>query len=147
MLFVIGNGGLYATALHFTAELTGKFAFPVYIPCITLGNPAEITALSNDIGYENAFAHLLNVQSKKGDTLIVLTTSKLSKEDSHSQNLFKAIEVAKSKGLYLIIYDADNLVGETTQEKQEDCIRKLHKLAHDLKKGIWDSLHQEKKVV
>jgi phosphoheptose isomerase len=148
MIFVIGNGGLYAEALHFTAELTGVFVFPVYIPCITLGaNQAELTALSNDIGYENTFAHLLNVQAKKGDTLIVLTTSKLSKENPHSLNLWKALQVAKAKGLYTILYDSENLEGNNTQEKQEDCIKKLHKLAYDLKKEIWDSLHSKEKVV
>ena len=139
---------MYATALHFTAELTGVFAFPVYIPCITLGsNQAELTALSNDIGYENTFAHLLNVQAKKGDTLIILTTSKLSKENPHSLNLWKALQIAKAKELFVILYDADNLQGNSTQEKQEDCIKKLHKLAYDLKKEIWDSLHSKEKVL
>jgi len=139
---------LYATALHFTAELTGVFAFPVYIPCITLGsNQAELTALSNDIGYENTFAHLLNVQAKKGDTLIILTTSKLSKENPHSLNLWKALQIAKAKELFVILYDADNLQGNSTQEKQEDCIKKLHKLAYDLKQEIWNSLHNKKEMV
>jgi phosphoheptose isomerase len=148
MIFCIGNGGLYAEALHFTAELTGVFAFPVYIPCITLGaNQAELTALANDIGYENTFAHLLNVQAKKGDTLIILTTSKLSKENPHSLNLWKALEIAKKKELFVILYDADNLDGKSTQEKQEDCIKKLHKLAYDLKIEIWDSLHSKEKVL
>lgn len=139
---------MYATALHFTAELTGVFAFPVYIPCITLGsNQAELTALSNDIGYENTFAHLLNVQAKKGDTLIILTTSKLSKENPHSLNLWKALQIAKAKELFVILYDADNLQGNSTQEKQEDCIKKLHKLAYDLKQEIWNSLHNKKEMV
>lgn len=148
MIYIVGNGGLCAESEHFAAELTGVFAFPVYIPCVALSaNTAQLTALSNDIGYENTFAHLINVQGKKGDTLIVLTTSKLSKDNPHSLNLYKAVEIAKQKGLFIILYDVDNLVGNTTAEKQEDCIKKLHKLAYNLKKEIWDSLHSKEKVL
>ena len=83
MIFVAGNGGLCAEAEHFCAELMGKYAFDVYIPCITLTCPSSlITALANDIGYENVFAHQLEVLGNTGDTFIGLTTS-------HSKNILK----------------------------------------------------------
>jgi len=134
LLFIIGNGGLAAEASHFAAELMGKFGYDVYLPCFSLSNnEALVTALANDIGFENVYSHQLEILGEKGDTLIVLTTSKLSKEDNHSLNLFKAIEIAKKKKMNLIVYDHDNLDGETTYEKQNDCIKKLHKLAIELK--------------
>mgnify|MGYP001575280241 CR=1 FL=1 len=134
MILICGNGGLASTASHFTAELTGTFAFPVYIPCIDLtSNNAQLTALSNDIGYENVFAHLVNVQGKKGDTFIGLTTS-------HSKNILKACQVAKEKGMHVLLWDGDFLKGETTAQKQEYCIVKLHELVYNLKKEIWESL-------
>ncbi len=141
MIYICGNGGLATESSHFCAELTGTFAFPVYIPCIDLtSNNAQLTALSNDISYENTFAHLVNVLGKKGDTFIGLTTS-------HAKNILKACDIAKKKGMFVILYDADNLEGDTTAEKQEDCLKKLHKLAYDLKKEIWDSLHSKEKVL
>ena len=56
MYLIAGNGGLAAEAEHFAAELTGKYHVDVYIPCIALtANSAQITALTNDIGWENVF--------------------------------------------------------------------------------------------
>src|SRR3990167_3683156 len=105
MIYICGNGGLAAEAEHFAAELTGTFAFPVYIPCVALtANTSQLTALANDIGYENVFAHLINVQGKPGDTFIGLTTS-------HALNILKAAKIARKKGMQVLLWDADVLKG------------------------------------
>ncbi len=135
IIFIVGNGGLASHAEHFAAELMGKFGYDVYIPCIALTcNSALITALANDIGFENVFSHQLEVLGEKGDTLIVLTTSKLSKDDNHSLNLYKALETAYNKKMRVILLDRDNLQGETTAEKQNWCLAYLHNLALELKR-------------
>ena len=36
MIFIAGNGGLAAESEHFAAELMGKYAFDIFIPCIAL---------------------------------------------------------------------------------------------------------------
>ena len=127
MIFIAGNGGLAAESEHFAAELTGKYAYDVYIPCIALtANSAQLTALANDIGYENVFAHLLSVMGNEGDTFIGMTTS-------HSQNVLKAVEMAKQKKMNVILLDADTLLGETVEAKQEYAIKYLHKLARGMK--------------
>ena len=126
-IYIAGNGGLASTAEHFAAELTGKYAYDIYIPCISLtANSAQLTALANDIGYENVFAHLLEVMGKHGDTFIGMTTS-------HAPNILKAVEVAKKKGMKVILLDADNLKGKDTAEKQEYALKYLHKLARKMK--------------
>ena len=52
-----------------------------------------VTCLANDTGYENIYAHQLEVKSKEGDLLIALSGS------GNSPNIIKAIETANSIGL------------------------------------------------
>ena len=130
-ILICGNGGLCSEAEHFAAELMGKFAFDVYIPCISLtANTSLITALANDIGFENVFSHQVEVLGQEGDVFIGLTTS-------HSKNILKAVEVAIRKGMKVILLDGDTLKGNTTAEKQEFAINLLHKMAHDMKKELY----------
>lgn len=127
MIYVAGNGGLASEAEHFAAELMGKYAYDVYIPCIALTtNSSLITAISNDMGYENVFSHQLEVLGQVGDTFIGLTTS-------HSRNILKAVEVAQRKGMEVILMDGDKLKGKDTAEKQEYFVKWLHHTAIEMK--------------
>ncbi len=127
MIFIAGNGGLAAESEHFAAELMGRYAFDVYIPCIALTtNSSLITALANDMGFENVFSHQLEVLGKVGDTFIGMTTS-------HSKNILKAVDTAKRKGMVVILWDGDTLEGNTTAQKQQFAINLLHKLEYDYK--------------
>ena len=133
MIFIAGNGGLAAESEHFAAELMGKFAFDVYIPCIALtANSSLVTALANDIGFENVFSHQLEVMGKPGDTFIGMTTS-------HSKNIIQAAIAAEGKGMEVILLDGDKLPGDNVASKQESALKFLHKLAYDMKKGIYDN--------
>ena len=129
MILICGNGGLAAEAEHFAAELTGQYHNDVYVPCISLtANSAQLTASTNDIGWENAFTHLVEVFGKKGDTFIGMTTSK-------APNILKACERARQMGLDVVQLDSDSLIGKDTAEKQEYAIKYLHKLAREIKDG------------
>ncbi len=124
---IAGNGGLASTASHFAAELTGKYYKDTYIECIALGtNNAELTALTNDIGWENVYAHLVRVFGEKGDTFIGMTTSR-------AENILRACEAAREIGMEVILMDKDFLWGKDGAEKQEYAINYLHKLARDIK--------------
>lgn len=127
MILICGNGGLAAESNHFAAELTGKYYKDIYIPCISLcANEAQLTALTNDIGWIDTYAHLVRVFGKEGDTFIGLTTS-------FADNIIQAYNIAQNMGLKTILYTRHNLRGKNVAEKQEDCIKKLHKLAIELK--------------
>jgi D-sedoheptulose 7-phosphate isomerase len=127
-IFIAGNGGLAAEAEHFAAELMGKYAFDIYIPCIALtSNTSLITALANDIGFENVFAHQLEVLGTKDDTFIGMTTSM-------SPNIVKAVNKAYEIGMEVVFMNKDNLKGETVAEKQETAIHLLHEIAYQIKK-------------
>ena len=130
-ILIAGNGGLAAEAEHFVAELMGQYAFNVYIPCVALtANSSLLTALANDLGYENVFMHQIDVLGNKGDVFIGMTTS-------HSKNIIRACDWAEAKGLEVILLDGDNLEGEGTAEKQEYAIHLLHKLAYALKERLY----------
>jgi len=126
-VLICGNGGLAAEAEHFAAELMGKFHKDVYIPCIALtSNTSLLTALANDIGFENVFAHQVEVLGEPGDLLIGLTTTA-------SKNVLQAIKAAKAKGMATILWDGKALKGEGVAAKQEFALSALHNLAREMK--------------
>ena len=91
---IAGNGGSAADSMHFAEELVVRFrknrrALPAIAPC----DPTVITCAGNDFGYESVFEHQVEAFGKRGDVLIILTTS------GNSINLIKAVKLAKSQGL------------------------------------------------
>src|SRR3972149_7516364 len=84
-IFSFGNGGSAAESDHLAAELIG-----IGVRSISLTNSVVLTALSNDLGYEEAVAHQLAVLGQKGDVFIGLTTS------GKSKNLLRALSVAEA---------------------------------------------------
>ena len=133
-ILICGNGGLAAESEHFAAELVGKFGQNVFLPCISLtSNTSLITALANDIGFENVFAHQVAVLGKRGDIFIGMTTS-------HSKNILLAYEDAQEKEMTAFLWDAAWIEGEignniaSVAEKQEFIIVALHKLAAGIKR-------------
>lgn len=92
-IFVAGNGGSACESDHLVTELIG-----INYPAISLtSNQAVLTALSNDLGYEEAIAHQLAVLGKKGDLFIALTTSGTSK------NIIKALLMAEVYNLTRVV--------------------------------------------
>lgn len=93
-----GNGGSAADAMHFSAELLGRFKkdrSPMNSISLTCDISA-ITAIGNDYGYENIFSRQLEGVGEKGDVLIAMSTS------GFSENIIKAIDVAKTKSIKVI---------------------------------------------
>ncbi len=94
-LFAMGNGGSSCDAAHFTVE----FLHPITagrpaLPAVNLGaDLAMITAVGNDVGFDQIFARQLIAQASPGDGLIGFSTS------GNSANLIAAFEVAKARGL------------------------------------------------
>jgi phosphoheptose isomerase len=141
LILICGNGGLAATAEHFAAESVGKFAFDCYIPCIALtANSSIVTALSNDLGFDNVFSHQVKVMGRRGDVLIAMTTSQ-------STNILKALAQAKENDMVTIaicgVKSKDifadyvfRMRGEDTAKIQESAIKFLHELAYAVKREI-----------
>lgn len=86
-VFLIGNGGSYANAVHIANDLlaAGVSAFTL--------DAATLTASANDYGYETVFARWLRVVGEPGDTLVALSGS------GKSANILLAIEEAERIGM------------------------------------------------
>ncbi len=93
-----GNGGSAADAQHLAAELVGRFeGTRMSLPCIALCvDPAVITAVANDYGYENVFAQQVTALGQPGDLLIVFSTS------GSSANVLSAAREAQRVGMKVI---------------------------------------------
>ena len=93
-LVICGNGGSASDALHFAGEIVGRFQKErVAWPAVVLNaDVATMTAIANDYGYEDVFARQAQGQVNEGDVFIGISTS------GNSENVLRAIEVAKKKG-------------------------------------------------
>ncbi|MAX27222.1 MAG: phosphoheptose isomerase [Phycisphaeraceae bacterium] len=95
-----GNGGSAADAGHLTTELVCRFCDdrdPYPAICLNaLGS--DLTAISNDYGYDESFARQVRAFGMAGDVLIVFTTS------GNSQNIVRALEEAKKLGVFSIAF-------------------------------------------
>ena len=95
-VFICGNGGSCANANHWEND----FFYPVSkkigsgLRVRSLGaNPAILSCVSNDEGYEHVFSSQLKVFAEPGDLLIVLSGS------GNSPNILDALQAARELGM------------------------------------------------
>jgi D-sedoheptulose 7-phosphate isomerase len=95
-VFICGNGGSAANAIHMANDFhygIGACGPAPSLPGLRVealpANPGIITCLANDTGYDNIYAHQLQVKGRKDDLLIVLSGS------GNSANVVRALETAK----------------------------------------------------
>jgi len=94
-VFLCGNGGSAANAMHIANDLIYGVAAPdgVGIRVNALpANSAVLTCLANDTGFDRVFATQLAVLANPGDLLIVLSGS------GNSPNILAALEEARRRG-------------------------------------------------
>jgi D-sedoheptulose 7-phosphate isomerase len=95
-VFLCGNGGSAANAIHLCNDLIfgvspkGRDGVRALALC---DNPAVMTCLANDLGYDDVFAYQLAVQARPGDLLIVRSGS------GNSPNILAALRQAKESGV------------------------------------------------
>ena len=90
-VLLCGNGGSAADAQHIAAELVGCYEKQRRsYPAIALTtDTSALTAVSNDLGYEQVFARQLAGLAQAGDVLIAISTS------GKSKNVLRAAERAR----------------------------------------------------
>ena len=99
MVYSCGNGGSAAIANHLVCDhcklvrtdtdLTPKI--------VSLSTTVEIiTAIGNDISYDEIFAYQLDALAESDDVLVTISSS------GDSENILRAIQVAKEKGMLVI---------------------------------------------
>lgn len=139
-LLICGNGGSAADAMHFAEELTGRFRKErPPIAAIACTDAGHITCTANDYGYEHVFARWVTALGRKGDVLIVLSTS------GNSKNIARAVDAAKAAGLgtvALLGKGGGSLKGTCDHEwivqgEQADRIQEVHMVVlHTLIEGV-----------
>jgi D-sedoheptulose 7-phosphate isomerase len=103
-IFIAGNGGSASSATHFTCDLSkftnveGKPRFRVI--CLNDNIPL-VSALTNDLGWDNVYLEQLKNLMNKGDIIVVLSVhggSGADKAGVWSQNLLKAAKYVQDNG-------------------------------------------------
>jgi D-sedoheptulose 7-phosphate isomerase len=95
-VYLCGNGGSAGNAIHLANDfLYGaglRNGVGLRVEALS-ANPAVLTCLANDVGYDQIFAEQLRVKANAGDVLIALSGS------GNSENVVRALEVGNAKGM------------------------------------------------
>lgn len=148
-IFTAGNGGSYCEALHFSEELIGKYRQDRSpLASIALGEASNMSCIANDYGFECIFSRQLEALGKKGDTLIVYSTS------GNSKNIIKAVEVANYNNIFTIgilgrnggiLKDICNhhilIPGETSDRIQEISLKITHICIETIERSLFPHLY------
>lgn len=95
-VFVLGVGGSAANAGHLVNDLRKLAGIEAYAPT---DNASELTARTNDEGWETVFAAwLAGSRLRPADLVFVLSVGGGSREPAISANLVKALEYARQTG-------------------------------------------------
>ena len=117
-VYIIGNGGSYANAIHMANDLIA-----CGIRAHTL-DPSTLTATANDYGYEHVFSRWLKVFAQCDDLLIALSGS------GKSPNILNAIKAAEDIGM-----DIERVFGAPVLDMQ-DAEEAQVNLAHVLMRAL-----------
>ncbi len=112
-VFVMGNGGSAATASHIACDLCKTAATPKgpRLRCISLAdNVSFITAIGNDLSFDDIFSRQLENLVQEGDVVVLVSGS------GNSPNLLKAARFAKERGATvasLLGFDGGKLLAQS----------------------------------
>ena len=94
-VFFCGNGGSAGNAIHlandFLYGIAKRTGAGLKVQALS-ANPAVMTCLANDVGYDYIYSEQLAVLAEPSDLLVVLSGS------GNSPNIIKAIEAARNAG-------------------------------------------------
>lgn len=96
-LLVAGNGGSAALAQHLTGELVGRYV-DERRPLSAIALHAEttsLTAIVNDYGPDECFARQVRAHGRRGDVLLVISTS------GTSTNVLRAAVAGREVGTHI----------------------------------------------
>ena len=107
-LILFGNGGSATDANDWAIDCVAPPLGYIPVPAVSLAfEPANITALANDVGTEVIFLRQLIAQAQPGDIAVAISTS------GGSKNVIIALEEARKRGLLtaaLCGYDGGEIV-------------------------------------
>lgn len=101
IFFFVGNGASATMAEHLSHDCFQNADFLTE----TVSETSHLTAISNDVSYEDVFSYRIGKMLGGKDVLITISSS------GNSPNIVKAIETAKNLGVYVVTLsgkDKDN---------------------------------------
>ncbi|MFY2859386.1 D-sedoheptulose-7-phosphate isomerase [Mycobacterium sp. THU-M104] len=142
-LFTFGNGGS-CTDSTTLAQLFARppIGRPLAAWSLT-ADPAILTALGNDVGFELVFARQLIAHARAGDIAIAMSTS------GNSPNLLTALAEARRRGLYTVGfagYDGgafvDNADVDCCFVVRSQCVHRIQEAQALLGYSLWSATHE-----
>jgi D-sedoheptulose 7-phosphate isomerase len=93
-ILFIGNGGSAGIASHLAIDFTknGK------LRSLAFNDPSALTALGNDLGYENVFAKQIEYHAAPGDMVIAISSS------GKSPNILAGVSTARQHGCEIVTF-------------------------------------------
>jgi D-sedoheptulose 7-phosphate isomerase len=103
-LFFCGNGGSAADAQHMATEYVVRYMRDrrAYPAVALTTDTSLLTAAGNDFGFEHIFSRQVQALARRGDLLIIHSTS------GNSPNVLRAAEVARAQGIRVLAFSAGN---------------------------------------
>ena len=104
-IFVYGNGGSFSDSSHFVGELTATYkkknrkSLPFFLLC---ANIAAVSAWANDFNFIDYAERELSAYAKRGDCLVLLSTSGGNVSKKQSLNLIKLAKFCSKYKIFLI---------------------------------------------
>jgi phosphoheptose isomerase len=99
---LFGNGGSASEAQHIAAEMQGIRAHPgttqALLALVLTDNTALVTAISNDVGYPEAFRRQVDAIVRSDDLVMGLSTS------GRSPNVIEGLRAAKQRGARTVAF-------------------------------------------
>ncbi len=94
-ILATGNGGSASCANHLVEELVGRFDRdrPSLAAVSLCADGSVLTCIANDYGFEHIFARQVEGLGRKGDALIVFSTS------GNSKNVVAALRTARARNV------------------------------------------------
>ena len=91
-LLIAGNGGSAADAQHLVAEFVARLTVnrPALRAIALTVDSSIITAIGNDLGYDDVFARQIEALGQPGDIFLGISTS------GNSKNIIKALQLART---------------------------------------------------
>jgi D-sedoheptulose 7-phosphate isomerase len=95
-VFLVGNGASASMASHVAADLAKN----AHVHTEVFSDLSLLTAIANDMSYEEVFAEPLRRRMKDGDMLVAISSS------GQSPNVLRAVREAKSLGGFVVTLSA-----------------------------------------
>ena len=132
-VYICGNGGSAAESSHFVGELLCKLAkWRKPLPAFSLSDLSVITAIANDLGFDQIFSRQIEAYGQKGDVLVTLSTS------GKSLNILNATREATIKEMITISLPTNEILKMNTTQTQEIHLKMIHEICQEVEDYFFD---------